>query len=449
MNLIKNKAFKFYTKVLFIVLGILILANPTFAKFNHEKTRTVTEEISVDASSLLSIQHERGLLEVIYYDGEKAKLETNLKVKGDDEEDLETLLSKYEISIETEGSEIIVHSSFNISSWSENNVLFYRWFKMKFDDGTQINSKVRIVESKLKLWIPNIEKLTLKNNHNNIVTSDLPFSLEAKVFSGDIKTGDIDGDLTLNLKYGDAILGDMKDAEIELFTAKMKMNSGGNVSLQSKYSDVKIKNLKELDLNIFEGELEMSNVEGKLDIKGKYADLSFGSIKGGEWDLFECDVVLEEATELEWKDRYGKHKINNIGSLETECFETNFDIKRADKIHSNESRYSEFEIDFLGESFESKAAFEEELDIQEIGDSFSGIDFKCRYGKIKLPVIKSYKLDFKAKYGKVDYDESKLEVIKHIEKNETLTLMTNTKGAGEDSPTIKVRGFEVDLYFED
>jgi len=119
----KNKIYSINARTLFMFWGILLISIPTFAKYDYEKVKTVVEEVLVDENSIVSVYHQRGRgpLDVAYYDGDKAKIEVELRVEGDDESDLETFLSKYKIGVERLGDEVMIHSGFNIKAWKSGS----------------------------------------------------------------------------------------------------------------------------------------------------------------------------------------------------------------------------------------------------------------------------------------------------------------------------------------
>ncbi|MFK7806309.1 MAG: hypothetical protein AB8F74_00780 [Saprospiraceae bacterium] len=443
-NWIKKQIYnKTFTKG-FLLFVILLLGNSAFAKLAYEKKKTVTKELAVSESQTLAVSHTRGDIEVIYYEGDKVKLEIDLFVKGEDQEDLETLIDQFSLDVSENSDGMSVNSSFNITTWSESSILnIWQKFKIKFKDGSSIDSKVKIVESSLKLLVPKVKNLTLENSYNNIRVESYPYDLEAKVFSGNFYAKKIGGELKLELRYGDAEIEDLKTANVEVFTGKVNIGNAKTLTIDSKYAEVKILNVDTIDLEIFEGSIQLGDVSSTFDIEGKYAKIVGGKIAKGDWELFECDVELVSIQELKLNEKYGNYKINTVGELNMESFEGDYDLKVVNSILSDENKYTKFKIDQLGKLIHSKESFEEQLKIKKLGGDFEKIDINGKYGKLDLELPSEYRVDLEMTYGRFNYDESILDVSKVVKESPSYRLLAKSRGATDTAPLIKVRGFEM------
>ena len=176
---------------------LILLIKPSFAKVNHEVSKTFTKEFAIHENHTLQLEHRRGNIEVAYYDGTQAKVEVKVTIRGDIKEDLELVLDKYTLEAETSGNKITLNSTFNILQWSSSSggVFSRAKYRLRFKDDFEINSRVSDIKANLKLWIPKIHQLNLSNKHNDIYLSDLPCAVKVSLFSGDLKAGAISGDL--------------------------------------------------------------------------------------------------------------------------------------------------------------------------------------------------------------------------------------------------------------
>ena len=447
MNWTNNKVYKAILKngILFFVLFFCIA--PVEAKLAHEKTKTISKEFEVNDKTYLDLKHNRGWINVLYHDGPLAKIESNLVVQGNEEADLEKLIAKYRIEVKEEGAKIKVHSGFQIKEWS-STTWFFGWgsHKIKFLDGDQISTKVDIVKADLTLWLPNIAKLKLENEYSNIQVGDLACAVEVDLFSGNLDVGNLEGDLKVKLKYGNANIGNLQHANIDIFEGLLFLKNGESITLKSKYSKIEAGQLHTMELDIFEGKISVEEIKNTLEIKGKYAEINIKKMDRGDWDLFECKVNLDQARELQLNGKYGEHKIRSIDKLVVEVFESNFAIHSVGSILSNSDKYSEFKIDLLRSSFSANQSFEGKLHVSTLMDSFEGIDFTGKYGRLKLPLyqIDHYQLDVATSYGQVDYEESKMEISRLINDGDDFALVGKSLG-GAGSALVKVRGFEMSL----
>ncbi len=447
MNWIKNKVYKAgFKSVLF--LGLLFCAGSVDAKLTYEKTKTVSTEFEVNSNSVVELVHDRGWVNVLYYDGAQAKLEANLVVKGNEKEDVEKLISKYTLEVNNQASKITVNSDFHIETWS-SVTWFLGWgtHRVKFSDGEEIKTKIDIIKSDLTLWLPNVAELQLENEYNNIQIGDLSCDVAVSLFSGNLDVGNVDGDLNVELKYGNANIGNFKQANIDIFEGKLFLKNGETLGLKSKYSTIEAGHFNDLNLDVFEGKISLGAIKDELMLKGKYAEIKLESMDRGIWDLFECKVEIDKAVSLELKDQYGNHELKEVESLEVDAFETNFNIGTAGSIISNSDKYAEFKIDLLKSSFLTHASFEGKLNVRSLDTDFQGIDFSGKYGALELPLyqIDHYQLDFESTYGKVDYEESKMDISKLVNDGDSFALVGKSKDAATNSALVKVSGFEMSL----
>ncbi len=447
MNWTNNKVYKAILKNGILLFTLFLCIAPVEAKLAHEKTKTISKEFEVNNNTFLHLAHSRGWLNVLYHDGPLAKIETNLVVQGTEEADLEKLISKYRLEVKEEGAEIKIKSGFQIKEWS-STTWFFGWgsHKIKFTDGDQITTKVDIVKADLTLWLPNIAKLTLENEYNNVQVGDLPCNVEVDLFSGNLDVGNLEGNLKVKLKYGNANIGNLKDADIDIFEGLLFLKNSENIRLKSKYSKIEAGQVNTMQLDIFEGKISIEEVKNTMEVKGKYAAIKIKKMDRGNWDLFECDVVLDQAKELQLKGKYGNHEIGSIEKLIVEVFESHFNIHTAGSILSNSDKYSEFKIALLRSSFSAHQSYEGKLYVETLIASFEGIDFTGKYGRLKLPLyqIDHYQVDVATSYGQVDYEESKMEISRLINDGDDFALVGKSLG-GAGSALVKVRGFEMSL----
>lgn len=342
------------------LITLILFAIPSFAKVDNERTRTVTKEFEVNAGSTVSIAHKRGDIEVEYYDGDKAKLQVLLVVRGDVPEDLETVLSKYTFDIETFGDRTEVKSNSNIEKWSTNtgNLFSKGKYQIKFKDGSEITSRVSDIKADLKLWIPQISKLELSSRHEDIRGNDLPFSLDVKVYDGDLRLGNIGGALNLEIKHGSGTMGQLGNAVIELYDSRLKMKDAARLEIKTKHSDIEMSNAESIDLDIYDGEIILGNVASYFNIKEKHASITVNEIGNGTWDMYDSKVRVEKADRLIVKAKHGKYELKNIRSLDLDGYDITLNIGHLGKLSSKQAKHTKFYIDALENSLQFDNAYD-------------------------------------------------------------------------------------------
>ncbi|MEL6865868.1 MAG: hypothetical protein AAFP19_15690 [Bacteroidota bacterium] len=421
------------------------------AKTNHEKVRTITKEFDVNDQSIIDITHDRGPAVIEYYDGAKAKLEVIVTVRGENEEDLETILSKYSLDINTSSNFIKIVSSANITGWSMRSVISKKQYNIKFRDGSRIKTRVDRIKAALKLWVPKVEEVKIKNKHDDIRTNDLPFSLHVELFDGSLNAGTIQGEFELTLKHGDGETGKVGHATLDLFDSRVEMKDAQKVQVKSKHSRLRMENIESLDVSSVDSEIRLLSVQSEVDIKDKHSTFRAQEIGSGNWNLFDTKVTLEKADDLLIESKHSEFRINQIQQLELDIFDSDFDIQTLGAIKATRSKHSNFSIDQVNQSLDFREAFDVRLRASSVAPSFSGLDYTGKHGTIELPLNESnipHLLDIDVKHGRVDYQESAYEVAKHVEKGAELVLRARMKSTDDNGPKVKIRGEDLKLELD-
>lgn len=409
-------------------------------KSNYEKRKVFTKEFDVNASSIVDIKHERGNQNIEYYDGNKAIVEVELVVSGDNEQDVETVISKYSIDVNKSGNNVSVNSTTNIKSQIHNSNWFGSKHVVRFKDGSEIRTKIDMIKATMTLKIPKVERLELSNKYNDINTGDLPFDLKVNLFSGAINTGNLDGDFELDMKYGKGRLGNLKNVELDLFDSNLTFQNVGKVDLKDKYSELDFQDAGSVEMDIFDADISFGNIAGDFEIDEKYSEIEAGVVSGnGNWDLFDSKVRIESIGNLEVRSKYSDFDIGKTGDLRIESFDDNFDIEYANSIESRYSKYSEYDIDELNTTLAFLDSFDDDIDIRKV-TNFGGIELEGKYSELLIPIPASvkYVLDAELKYGEIEYPESNFDMQTDRKDHSTREIYGKIKGADDSSPKVKI-----------
>ena len=427
------------------IIFFLILLSPVVLLASAvEKSRLITKEVNVDEQMLVEVWHERGQLDVEYYQGSKAILTVNMIARGDVEEDLDVLLSKYSLDVNTDGQTVFIESNTNIKNWNQVSAILYKRTKIRFKDGSVINSKIDDLKVNFNLKIPRIKKLDLTNKYHDINVSNVPFDLSVTQFSSGIDIGDVAGNFTLHMKYGKGTVGEVQNADLELFDSKLRMKDIEYLKVSDKYSDLVFGNAGNADMRLFDADVEMGNVRQKCDIRDKYSKISLGTIESGVWDLFDAKIDIESAKELDIKSKYTELEISSLDKLQLTSFDDNFIVTSLGFIVSEESKYTKYEIGTLQESATFNQSFDDKFEVLNVGSAFKGFSMDSKYTKVALPIPSGikYHLETDCKYGKIEYPQDAFETKVYIERDSELKIKGSMRGATDQSPLVKISGFD-------
>ena len=432
--------------VLLLVLSLFLSA--TLSAYDLERTHSVTKEVSVNASTKFNFYHQRGPLTIEYYNGATAIIEVNLVARGDVEEDLDLLLSKFKLEESGGSGNKTIKSDDQIKEWNQKK----GWFsgektRIKFQDGTQINSKIEEYTATAVLKIPMVQSLGLSNKYYDIDVPDVPFNLTVDLFSGKLTGGNVQGDFEAKIKYGSGTIGDVQNSKLDLFDSKFDMSSVHDLEMKDKYSKIKIGPSNSVNAESFDSNLELGSIKGAFDINGKYCEVIAKDFEQGKWDVFDSDIRFTNAKHLDVKTKYSEFGANEVIDMEVHSFDDNFDIERVGNLNSSQSKYSEYTIDEFQGAFKIGESFDDIIRLEVIGSGFAGFEVESKYSKISLPLSDriKFQLDAKMKYGGVEFNQEDFDVSSYIKENSEINIQAKVKGAVATSPKVVIRGFSTEL----
>ena len=430
-----------------IVLTKIIIGSCIFiATADIEKERTIVQPFSVSAMSQVKVLHERGDLNVEYTAGTEPKVIVQVIARGEDEQDLDLLLSKFSVSVQGQAENVEIISSSNIKNWNQTKVAFVKRSKIIFEDGTIISSIVEDLKATMTLQIPKIAQLSLQNKYHDINVPEIDFDININQFSAVINLGNVTGQIFVEMKYGKLFGGSGQETKLDLFDSQASLKNVGKLEISDKYSEITLGNADEAIVQLFDSELEMGDVGGKCNVVDKYSKITLGNFEFGEWEIFDSKVICKNVGSYDLHSKYSTVEIENIQSLELESFDDDFTIKSLDKLTASNSKYTRYRLLKTKDQLVFEQSFDDQIDIDAIESTFSKFVLNGKYNKIKIPVRDSeYHLDIDCQYGKATYDEDRIEVVKLVDKDTKFILQGKTKGAGSNSPSISVKGFDNNL----
>lgn len=445
MNL--NHVHNFYSFI--FILFYSSLHASAWTKYNYEERETFTKEFSVDEMSKVYLTHKDGIIDVKQTQATVASIEVELIVRGDVQADLQTIIQQYELDVRNNGHKIQVISNTNIKSRYQITTgwIFTKTRSgVKFYDGTEINSKVTDVIAKATLYLPMADLLSLEAKHHNITTENLSCDLEVVLYDGHLNTGNITGDLKLNLKHGSAYLGNYMDGEVELYDSKYTGGNGQSVKLDAKHSEFIMQDLSSIEMVIYDSDIELETVDSKMDVEEKHSKIKVDKFNSGKWETYDSKIEIGTAISVDITSKHGVIDIENIQDLTLDIYDSQYEIDEIGRLSGNDFKHSNIRIDLLESSLDVDDVYDTNIDVRTLSGSFKSVKYEGRNSRLDIEVENTsrYTLDVNIKHGSVYFPEDELDVKKYIEKQSIIELLA-TNGNLETTPTIRVIGNAVDL----
>lgn len=296
----KKLIFK-YTLFLFIGLSINLNATGSIAK--DELTKEVHESFNVSPGAKLGIQNKYGNITITTWNKNQIQVDVLIKVKSSNSKKAEDFLNSITIDFDSSSSYVKAKT---IYPEQENNSWWSGWFG---------SSKNIDYEVHYTISAPEQISTTLINKYGNISQTSIDGDSDVTNKYGDIYIENITGNLSLDLGYGKASVGEVGDSKIQVKYSSIKMLSTKDIDITSKYSDVKIRISNNM---VSHTKYDEYSIESIRSIKndGKYDEFKIGDIDVFEIETKYTDVKIKNLNhKAGFETRYGSVDINSTGSM--------------------------------------------------------------------------------------------------------------------------------------
>ena len=372
-----------------LLLLALFLISPLFLQAQVTRNKRVNKSFS--AKKVVSMDHRYGPLIVRAATDGQVRIEAEITVKAQKEEDAQLVLDEFDIAANESGSTLNLVTDFDVSSWEQNNSRI----KLKFKKGKKVTN-LKEVKIDIVLYVPALEELRLKNKYDNIEVKDnLAGDLALELYSGRFEVGNVGGALEMKLKYSKGKMGNFVNANLDLYDSEVEFGNGSAVSLVSKYSELFLGNLSSIDMEVYDDKIITGHVTGNITLIDKYSDITFGHFESARMDLYDSEVNLGDGGNVQIKSKYSDIKGTVLGDLH---FELSYDddilVDQVEYLKAD-SKYSNFKIDVLKKGFQL-TSYDDDLHIGRLAGPLGNISFNGKYTDILLDLGKESKYHMEA-----------------------------------------------------
>ena len=468
----------------FLLLLISFLAFTGKAK--NEKKKTINKSFVVNSDSEVSFDHRRGELIVEYIDGDEARLEATVIVKGEDEEDVQTILDAMDVEVNEFGGGIEINTNENIKSWSTNSGWFWTRHKLVLKNGIEITSKVEQVTINAILYIPKVNVLSLGAKYDDIrVVTCQANKIVVDLHSGVLKANNgIDADAHIKIKYGKLDLQYVGDLRLESHDSKGSVGNVNNLVIDDKYSDIELGNVNSLEATLHDSDISLGNVSeaaiindkyseiqmgnvaslsarlhdsdlylgnvtGDANIVDKYSEIKFGHMQNGDWDLHDSKIVIENAGHLKVRTKYTEFEMKDVNSLSLNSHDDDFEINKIDDLTISESRYTQYQIRELAKTMDIGYSHDDDYIVEKSSSELSKLDFNGKYTNLKLPLPSNlnYNLKGTMKYGNLKYPKDGVKETRYVKDGSDFEI-EGVAVDGSEMLSVKIEAYDCNINLE-
>jgi len=436
---------KLWKKGLEILLlsAVVVGLSQSFAPAKMERTKVIKKDY--DAKAEIEVNHEYGPLTIKKSSDGRTHLEAQLLVTGTDEASMEELMGRFDVVTTESGSSLRVTTKLDIERMNNTNDKA----TIKFCDGKKVKG-INDFKVNMTLYVADPERMSLSNKYERIeLVDEYRGDLRVVLYSGDLVANNLDGQFDLDLKYGKARLNNLGKARLVLYDSELKAANVKALKASSKYSKFVVGDVGgDLDLVTFDENWEVGNVGGKLTLNDKYSEFKFGNIGQAVMVVFDADFKMGDIKDLNIRDsKYSSYKINKVGKMElVAVFDDDYEVQEVKHLNAQNTKYSEYRIGNLGSHFALMQSFEDAVRLDKVSAEVGYIFMEAKYSKLDMDIAEGAQFEFLVdmQYGKVDFPERRVEIRKHEENNNRLSIVGRVGPvlSGSEVKTVKIRGFQ-------
>lgn len=426
-----------------ITITILLVSTlASFAKGKVVESRTANVTVPIEENQKLTLNMKNTELKVEAWDKNEVAIEATVRLHNTMTDKRARFLDNWQSYVER----AVSSSSYGVkvsSALEETKEINKKTFLgMVVSVSVNVDKAYDII---YHIKVPAENALEIEGSYEDVSLIGDFKKLELDLYSADFDADNLI-DANLELKYGSASIKTIKEANITLYENELEAQQIGSLDLKTKYSEIEIGKIGALELDSYESDFVFdvtSGIEGII----KYGKLEVVTrIKSMDVELYEVDLKLGEVEEVKMRSKYSSLIANAIGTLELESsYEDEFEIDLLGSLESRESKYGDYTIDRLTDSFELEG-YEDDVRIDAVERTASDIKLGGKYIEttIELEDVPVF-LEINTTYGDFSYDESAMETTKIIKEGSKKQITAKTKGIGETGLKIEVTGYEMDL----
>ncbi|MDX1477624.1 MAG: hypothetical protein R3301_07935 [Saprospiraceae bacterium] len=418
--------------------GLLIIV--AGAQAQVERSRTVEE--SWNNIAHVTVDHRHGKLEVIPHAQPQVRLEAVMKVRANAAEDAQIAVDHFDVKMTVQGNRLSLKTQFDTKNW----ITTMGTTRIKFSDGEKA-SGIKDIAIDYQLYVPRQTHLDLSNKYQDIVINgDLDGDLAVTQYDADVRAGNVAGSLRANVKYGGATIGQVGDAEIELYDAKMELERAGVTTVKSKYSDYRIGHATSLRIHSYDDDVRITEVTGLLDINDKYSDYNIGSCGTSKIQSYDGDFTMTRTGDHSGMSSYSSYRIGSAGKVTLEkSYDDDFEIDALTSLSCTNSKYSGFQLGNVERAVEIGQSYDDEIRVQGVSGQFNAFSIDSKYTSVAIPLgqLPGYTLDATTKYGKLRYPEP-AKSVRHIEKGDN-TEVSAVIGSNGAQCKVTISAYDSDI----
>jgi len=411
-----------------------------------EKVKTIDKSFAVQKGALVQISHQKGAMYVKKSMTNKVEVRLYVLVVGKNEGDAEKMLNTINIEHHEKGkSQLEITTKTNATNWTKINGVS----TVKLNTGTKLKG-IQEMQVDMEVSVPEGVNLKLMNKYNDITLEEIKANVEISNYNGNIETQDIEGDLKVDLKYGNATIGSVQDADLEIYESNLVIGNCHSLKLNSKYSRHTFSKIKDADIESYEGNFEMSKVQGDLVVNDKYSVWTVGSAKLVKIKSYDSEWTIGSIEDLFVRSKESEYTIGSAENVDCErTYQDEMKIGTLGVFKCANSKYFDAEIGILKKGIYLSQDYNGDIEINKVLATFEGAEISGKNSDVELPLRSmKYQLEVDARNADISLEEDNLEAGFISERNGQLEIKGKMNKANDRSPKVIIKGYNIDVELD-
>jgi hypothetical protein len=316
---------------------------------------------------------------------------------------------------------------------------------MKLKNGQSV--KLNEFNISARLYLPESSNFELESKYSKIEICNV-VDLKLNSYDDKIYGKNASGEVRIEAKYSDLEFENLGPTEMDIYDSDFTVEKTEDIKILSKYSKININQAGHVDIDGYDDTMTF-NTTGDFELNTKYSDLK--CIKSGNLDLnvYDSNLEIDEIGDLEISEsKYSSYEFETAGIvILLSSHDDEFSFERVKSFRANSTKYSEYTISNLTDSYTVLDSYDDNIKIYETSSTFTHFDVISKYAKITINTsgVNPLKVDWDTKYGKLEFQESEFKTKVMIKDNSEYQYV-GVKGAeSENMPFIKIRGYDVKM----
>ena len=242
------------------------------------------------------------------------------------------------------------------------NLIIHTWDKAEIEYRMGVNATLKTAEeaSRLDEFLKNLE---FSHSKGHTEFNNRFWSSKKAVM----------GKKTITLKKG----GKLRFSEFKMH-GELWIPETNMLDLQSKYSEISLEDIQgRLQLDLYNDKVYGNGVHSPMTIKAKYSTLEFTHVKDIDADLYDTNLEIGDAGDLDVVSRYSDIQTGNTGKVKIDAYSDTYDFGNTGDIQFTD-KYSDLRAKATGHLVLD--CYNSTVDLVSARD----VELNSKYGKYTL-----------------------------------------------------------------